>query len=160
MRIKVETTMTRFVMAITAAALLSGSSAFAQVGGMSISPGPSPLGVTSPLGIGPGSPVAPTGIPLGATDLASPGVSPTTSGASPLGSTVGSTTLCSGIGGSTPQTSDGMGTAGTSDSTSVFDGGGTAGTASGTCAATGSSSLATYAADIRKAPIRSSWARA
>src|SRR6266850_1403201 len=139
--------MTRFVMVTTAAVLLSCGSAFAQ----------SPLGMTSPLGIGPGSPVAPTGIPMGTTELASPGVSPTTSGTSPLGLTA--STLCSGIGGSIPETSFGlttsttgttsgteMSSAGTSGSNSVFDGGGTVGTASGTCAATISSSLAGPAA--------------
>src|SRR5882724_3889318 len=134
---KGEPTMKRFVMVTTAAVLLSCGSAFAQ----------------SPLGIGPGSPVAPTGIPMGTTELASPGVSPTTSGTSPLGLTA--STLCSGIGGSIPETSFGlttsttgttsgteMSSAGTSGSNSVFDGGGTVGTASGTCAATSSSSLA------------------
>ena len=38
-------------------------------------PTPSPLGVTSPLGIGPAPPVTSPGIPLGATELASPGLS-------------------------------------------------------------------------------------
>jgi hypothetical protein len=45
--------------AVPAAVLLDCGSAFAQVGGMSISPGP-PLGVTSPLGLGSGSPVYPS----------------------------------------------------------------------------------------------------
>jgi hypothetical protein len=152
--------MTRFMIATTAAVLLGCGCAAAQVGGMSVSPGPSPLGMTSSLGMGPGTPSAPAGIPLGATQLASPGVSPMTSGASPMGPTTGSVTMCSGIGGSMPQTSFGMGgssmtgtssgaatsTAGMSGSTSVFDGGGMAGTASGTCAAIGSSSLAGPAA--------------
>jgi multidrug efflux pump len=35
---------------------------------------PAPLGVTSPLGFGSGAPVGVTGIPLGATELATPGV--------------------------------------------------------------------------------------
>jgi hypothetical protein len=56
-------------MAVLAAVLLDCGSAFAQVGGMSISHGP-PLGVTSPLGLGSGSPVPPTRIPMGATELA------------------------------------------------------------------------------------------
>src|SRR3982075_2007999 len=157
MQEKVEPMMTRFMMVTTAGLLMGCGSAFAQVGGMmGISPGPSPLGMTSPLGIGPGSPVAPVRVPLGATELASPGVSPMTSGASPMGPTTGGITTCSGIGGSMPQTSFGMGgssmtgtssgtatsTAGMSASTSVFDGGGMAGTASGACAAIGSSSLA------------------
>ena len=144
--------MTRIWISALTALLVGCGSAFAQ-----ISPG-SPLGMTSPLGIGPGSAVAPTGIPLGATELASPGVSPTTSGASPLG--LAASTPCSGIGGSIPQASFGtttsttsttsgtdsstMGTssASTSVSNSVFDGGGTVGTASGTCATTSGSALA------------------
>lgn len=44
--------------------------AFAQV---SLTPA---IGATSPLGMTPGSSVAPTGIPMGATQLASPGLSP------------------------------------------------------------------------------------
>jgi hypothetical protein len=135
--------MTRLLMAVMA--LLSCGSAFAQVGGMSISPG-SPLGVTSPLGIGPGTPVAPTGIPLGATQLVSPGVSPLTSGTSPLGLTASSITTCSGVGGSMPQTSFGLASSTNGTTSGIFDGGGTAGTASGACAATASSSLAGPAA--------------
>src|SRR5207248_183111 len=61
--------------------LLGGGAAQAQV--PSISPG-LPLGITSPLGIGPAAPVGPTRIPLGATELATPGASPILSGASPL----------------------------------------------------------------------------
>lgn len=42
---------------------------------------PTPMiGETSPLGIATGSANSPTGIPLGATELASPGVSPVPSG--------------------------------------------------------------------------------
>jgi hypothetical protein len=55
-----------------AASLLGCSAASAQVGGM----GPSPLGAATPLAIGPGQPVAPTGIPLDATEMTSPGISP------------------------------------------------------------------------------------
>ena len=66
--------MTRFLTAIAAAALLGCGPAAAQVGGI----GASPLGMTSPLGIGPAFAGGPTGIPLGATELASPGVSPMT----------------------------------------------------------------------------------
>jgi hypothetical protein len=145
--------MTRFVMATMAAVLLGCGSAFAQVGGIGTSPGPSPLGMTSPLGIGPGSGVPPTGLPLGTTEVPTLGVSPTTSGTPP------SLTTCGGIGGSIPQasfgaasssmgTTSGIGTssAGTSSSTLLFDGGGTAGTASGTCAGAAGSSLAGPAA--------------
>ena len=49
---------------------------------MLLSPLP-PLEITSPLGI-PNAPVGHTGIPIGAIELATPGVSPTTFGASPL----------------------------------------------------------------------------
>src|SRR5262249_59928997 len=76
--------MTRFVMALAAAlaAAVLGCGA-AQAQAPSISPG-LPLGITSPLGIGPAGPVGPTRIPLGATELATPGASPTLSGVSPL----------------------------------------------------------------------------
>jgi hypothetical protein len=140
--------MTRFAVATTAAVLSGCWPAYAQVGGMGIFPGPA-LGMTSPLGVGPGSPVAPTRIPMGATELTSSGVSPLTSGASPLGLAIGGIATCSGAGGSLPQASPGMGTsmpgtsfntgmstAGTVGSTTIFDGGGTSGSASGTCAGT------------------------
>ena len=71
---------TRFAMA-TAAVLLGCGSAYAQAR-MNVSPVPA-LGMTSPLGI-PNAPVGQTGIPLGATELATPGVTPTASGAAPL----------------------------------------------------------------------------
>jgi hypothetical protein len=153
MQNEVESMMTRIVMATMAAALLGCGSAIAQVGGIGVSPGPSPLGMTSPLGIGPGSAVPPTGLPLGTTEVPTLGVSPTTSGTSPLPPT----TSCGGIGGSIPQASfgaasTGMGTAsgtGTSSagtSSSTFDGGSTAGTPSGTCGGAAGSSLAGPAA--------------
>jgi hypothetical protein len=61
-----------------AIAMLGCSTAFAQVGGMSV---PTPgIAATSPLGMSGGSQpselIGPTGIPLGATELASPGISP------------------------------------------------------------------------------------
>src|SRR5258708_37450231 len=65
----------------TAAVLLGCGSAYAQAP-LNVSPLP-PLGITSPFGI-PNAPVGHTGIPIGATELATPGVSPTTFGASPL----------------------------------------------------------------------------
>ena len=153
--------MTRVVMATTAAVLLSCGSAFAQVSG--ISPLLSPLGVTSPLGVGPGSPVPPTHIPLGATQLGAPGISPPMTSTA---ATTGTLPACSGSGGSMAQlststignstmgtsstmgssmtgTSSGMGTSTTQTSvlTTVFDGGGMAGTASGICATNAGSSL-------------------
>jgi hypothetical protein len=112
--------MRRFLMAVMAAAFLGCGSTAAQVGGIGTSPGASPLGMTSPLGIGPAPAVAPTGVPLGATELASPGVSPMTSGISPLGPATGS--ACSGLG--SPMSSGiATSTAGTSGSTNIFDGG-------------------------------------
>jgi hypothetical protein len=145
MQNEAEPVMTRFAVATTATVLLG---CWPQVGGMGIFPGPA-LGMTSPLGVGPGSPVAPTRIPMGATELTSSGVSPLTSGASPLGLAIGGIATCSGAGGSLPQASPGMGTsmpgtsfntgmstAGTVGSTTIFDGGGTSGSASGTCAGT------------------------
>jgi len=132
------------LLALLIAVVLANSSASAQIGG--IGPSGSPLGMTSPLGIGPAPAVPPTGIPMGATELSSPGVSPMTSGTSPLGAAPGNITACSNIGGSLPQGSSGMGgsMAGTSPggamsatgiagSMTLFDGGGTMGNASGTC---------------------------
>ena len=141
MQNEAEPMMTRFAVATTAAVLLGCWPAYAQVGGMGISPGP-PLGMTSPLSVGPGSPVAPTRIPMGATELTSSGVSPLTSGASPLGLAIGGIATCSSAGGSLSQAmpgtsfNTGMSTAGTVGSTTIFDGGGTSGSASGTCAGT------------------------
>ena len=103
---------THYVMATLAAAFLGCSSVLAQTGGMATSP----LNATSPLAIGPGSSVGPTGIPLGATEMTMPGTSP----APP------STMSCSSAGGPTSQTA-----------TPLFDGGMT-GAASSACAATGS----------------------
>jgi hypothetical protein len=116
-------TLTRSLIVVMTAALLVCSPAFAQVGDSGAAPG---LGLTSPLGIGPGSPVAATGLPRGATELASPGVSPTVSGTTLSGGT------CSGMESST---------SGASGSTALFDGGGLTGTASGACTGGGSSTL-------------------
>src|SRR5262245_42423066 len=130
--------MTRLLMLAMAAALLGSGSASAQIGGLATSPGPSPLGITSPLGIGPAAPVAPTGIPLGATELASPGVSPMTSGVSPAVPAIGAATTCSGAGAlGNPAGTANPGPSGLSPG---FGGGGLGGPASGTCA-TGSPSL-------------------
>ena len=67
----------RLVTAAVTASLLAGAPASAQVGGVASTP----IGITSPLSIGPlsiGSPpsVGPVGIPLGVTELAAPGISP------------------------------------------------------------------------------------
>ena len=131
-------------LAMLTAVLLASGSVSAQIGG--IGPSGSPLGMTSPLGIGPAPAVARTGIPMGATELSTPGVSPMTSGTSPLGAAPGNITMCSSIGGSLPQVSSGMGgsipgissssamsATGMPGSSALFDGGGTMGNASGTC---------------------------
>jgi hypothetical protein len=99
--------MKRFLMITTASALLCGQ-AFAQQA--AVIPTPS-LSATSPLGMVPSVPVGGTGIPFGATEIASPGVSP-----APLPSTgiIGST-VCSTIG-TAPSTMFGSAT--------TFDGGG------------------------------------
>ena len=101
-----------FVTATLAASLLGCGSVLAQV-----AVGTSALGATSPLSMGSGMPVAPTGIPLGATEMATPGTSPAPS--ADLG--------CSSAGGPTSQTA-----------TPLFDGGGMAGAALSACAVTGS----------------------
>ena len=151
--------MTRIWISALTALLVGCSSAVAQT-----APGLPPLGMTTPLGLGPGTPVPPVRIPLGATEMQSLGVSPLTSGVSPTNPTLGINSTCGGSGGSIPEasfgvassagtTSSGTGTAmsgtsfgtGTStagsSSTSVFDGGGMAGTASGTCPVTTDSAL-------------------
>jgi hypothetical protein len=102
----------QFVMATLAAGFLGGSSVLAQVGGMATSP----LNATSPLTIGPGSSVGPTGIPLGATEMTMPGTSPAPS----------SNMSCSSAGGPTSQTA-----------IPLFDGGMT-GAASSACVGMGS----------------------
>ena len=56
--------MTRMLIGAMAALLVCGP-ACAQIS----TNAPSPLGITSPLGIGPGAPVPPTGLPLGTTEL-------------------------------------------------------------------------------------------
>ena len=114
-----------------------------------------PIGITSPLGIGAGVPVAPTGIPLGATELATPGVSSSASSGVLLGSTMSATT-CSGALGSSPATGAVMGT---SAPTALFDGAGIAGTASGTCASAAASSGPTASASSPTMALRSTVGR-
>src|ERR1700759_1545269 len=102
------------VAAVTlAASLLGCGSVQAQV-----AVGPSSLGATSPLAKAPGMAVAPTGIPFGATEMATPGPSPAPPAAT-------GTLDCSTAGGPTSQAVS-----------PLFDGGETAGTASGACAGT------------------------
>jgi len=88
------------------------SPAVAQMGGMGA---PTPvIGATSPLGMAPGSPVPPIGIPFGSTELASPGLSPLPSG---MPGTPAAGSACPAIG------SVSSGVSGTS---TIYDGGGMA----------------------------------
>src|SRR4030081_859134 len=106
--------------------LLVCNVATAQVSGMA-SPTPS-IGATSPLGLGTGSTVSPTGIPLGSTEIASPGVSPAPGDATGTIAMPSSSTACSIIG-TAPSSMFG--------STASFDGGGMAmGTSAPATAAT------------------------
>jgi hypothetical protein len=140
--------MARFMTTLGLATILFSSSAVAQVSVVGGAPGPSPLGMTSPLGLGAAAPVAPTGIPLGATELVPPGTSP---GTTPAGLSTSDIAACSGFGGSLPEASFGAPTMSTSSAagstisstglTTVFDGGNT-GTASGTCVPGANTALA------------------
>jgi hypothetical protein len=111
------------VIAAMAGSLLGANCALAQVGGTVTSP----MGATSPLALGTGSPVGPVSIPLGATEVATPGISP-----APL--PTNGTTGCSVAGEPTFQSA-----------IPLFDGGGMAAVASGACAATGSAGSSTPA---------------
>ncbi|MFZ5779640.1 MAG: hypothetical protein ACOY4R_05470 [Pseudomonadota bacterium] len=88
-----------------------------QVGLSTGAPVASPLGLTSPLGLGPGQQVAPTGIPMGAAELATPGISPPPDMSSLTGETM-------------PLCNTGVGAAGVDmTGTAAFDGGGLRSTA-------------------------------
>jgi hypothetical protein len=102
--------MRRVLVAAMQAALFGCIPAFAQVGGMG-SPTPG-IGATSSLGMAPGLPVPPTGIPMGATELASTGLSGAPAGT--MGMT-GNGTTCLVMG------SPSLGMSGSSTN---FDGGG------------------------------------
>jgi hypothetical protein len=141
--------MSRFITATMLMVAFGPGSAVAQVSTIGGAPGPSPLGITSPVGVGAAAPVSPTGIPLGATELVPQGTSP---GATAAGLATSDIAVCAGFGGSIPQASFGapttgtastMGTSGASPTglATVFDGGST-GTASGTCAPGGGTTLA------------------
>ena len=102
-----------FAAATLAAFLLGCDSALAQV-----AVGPSSLGPTFPAAVAPGMAVGPTGIPFGATEMTTPGISPAPS--------TGMGALdCSNAGGPTSQAVP-----------PLFDGGGTAGTGASVCAGT------------------------
>ena len=96
--------MARFIIAAMLAVALSPGPALAQVGTVGGAPTPSPLGMTSPLGIGAPQPVAPTGIPLGATEIVPQGTSP---GTTPSGLSTNDLAVCSGFSSSVPQASFG-----------------------------------------------------
>src|SRR3981081_3369919 len=131
------TSMRRLIVTTTVSVLLGCSTAWAQV---TVGTGaPVPLGITSPLGMGPGMLSA-------TTERETPGVSPTAAGTSALGSMTAGT--CSSIGASAQPTTSGPGnsspgtsmagtsgaTGGMSAPTTLFDSTGISGTASGTCA--------------------------
>jgi hypothetical protein len=100
--------------------------AIAQVSGMA-TPTPT-IGATSPLGIGTGSTVSPTGIPLGSTELVSPGISPAPTYSTGTIAMPGNGTTCSTVG---------TAPSGMYGSTATYDGGGMAmGTATPATAAT------------------------
>ena len=74
--ISLEAAMTRCFLAIATAIVVTSGCAYAQVGGMGTASPNSGMGATSPLGMSTsGGMFAPTGIPLGAAPLATPGVS-------------------------------------------------------------------------------------
>src|SRR6195256_5475987 len=99
------TSMRRLIVTTTVSVLLGCSTAWAQV---TVGTGaPVPLGVTSPLGVGAGASVGVTGIPLGATEMATPGVSPPAAGTSALDSMTAGT--CSSIGASAQPTTSSPG---------------------------------------------------
>src|SRR5437879_8846223 len=101
------------LIAVALSALVACNSATAQVSGMA-NPTPT-IGATSPLGMG--STVSPTGIPLGSTEIASPGISPAPIGVTGTIAMPSSGTTCSTVG--TPPSS-------MFGSTTSFDGGGMA----------------------------------
>jgi hypothetical protein len=104
--------MTRRLIAIATAMFVGLSCAQAQVGGMGTLTPNAGMGTTSPLGMSTsGTAVAPTGIPLGATQLPTPGVS------SGFANGVAAATACSSLGIGNAMT-------GTSSSTALFDNGG------------------------------------
>jgi hypothetical protein len=105
-------------------ALFDCNPVFAQTGTIG-SPAPG-VSATTPLAMAPGSPISSPGIPLGSTELASPGLSPLP--ASPTGLTTGTTgtagsgSTCSALG----MPSSGVSSSGISGASTLFDGGGMA----------------------------------
>jgi hypothetical protein len=142
--------MRRALIAMIVVAPFGCNLALAQTDGMG-SPLPG-IGATTPLGMTPGSSVPPVGIPMGATELASPGLSPAFTSA--VGMT-GTGTTCSAMGNASAENSG---------SSTDYDGGGMAmgtgtplpGSApnSGTCStsASGSSAASSSAAMSSSSP--------
>src|ERR1700719_3051910 len=107
-----EATLRRELIAASLAILLGCNPVFAQVAGIG-SPMPG-MGVTSPFGMGSAAgSVGPTGLPLGATELATPGLSP-----APPGTLGSGFTVCSAVVG-----------APSAGATGLYDGGGVGTTA-------------------------------
>jgi hypothetical protein len=162
---KAKAMRTRFTIVLVAALLVCGA---AQAQAPSISPG-LPLGITSPLGIGPSAPVGPTRIPLGATELATPGASAIISGASPLDPLTGVacggalsaaaasaavTSATTGASGSTTFDGGGMGaSSGGGGMGAGVAGGGTTASTSGPCAPMGSAGAATAGTASPGSPV-------
>jgi hypothetical protein len=114
------------IIAATLATLFGSNPAFAQVGGGSPSPG---MGLTSPFGMSSAAgTVGPAGLPLGATELATPGLSP-----APPGTLGSGFTICSAV----------VGT-GSGSANGLFDGGGVSSSMSPT--ATGETNSASASA--------------
>jgi hypothetical protein len=119
---KDETMMRRALLAGIFTVQFGCTPLLAQVNGtMTSTPG---IAATSPLGMTPGAPVPPPGIPLGATELSSPGLSPMIGSATSTPGTgmVGYGTACS------PNQSSGLSGLSTVESStsglSTYDGGG------------------------------------
>ncbi len=140
-----EIMMRRVLIAAMRAALFGCIPAFAQVGGMG-SPTPG-IGATSPLGMAAGSPVPPTGIPMGATELAGTmgmtgnGTTCLATGSPSLGMSGSSTNFDGGglgVGtGTLPGGAATSGTCGTSSSSSASSSAATSPTSPGGAARTG-----------------------
>jgi hypothetical protein len=112
-----EAAMTRRLIAIATAIVVTSGCAYAQVGGMGTPSPNSGMGATSPLGMSTsGGVFAPTGIPLGAAPLATPGVS---SGSSVGACSPTSTVTGNAMNSTAPFSGDGIGVFGTTTTGTV-----------------------------------------
>jgi len=133
------------IAAVVPALVVCNAAAIAQMSGMA-SPTPT-IAATSPLGLGTGSAVPQTGIPLGATEIASPGVSPAPAGVTGTTLIPSSGTTCSTLGTSP---------SGMFGSNSIYDGGGMAvGSATPATAATSGMSTSYGMSTISGTPATS-----